>query len=152
MIDQKIVAWAQYLHWADINFNRFMSSEDDIASSIGIAFQWFASEYVAIEGWKEIELESAIISKILEENEEGIGILRRARNAVFHFQVAPLEKRLFDFASEFGSNGWLIDLHQAFLAYLLDYPASIYPYDYRREEFGEKFFELAGWKPCLLRS
>ena len=151
-LDENLISWAQYLRWADVNFNRYVCSDEDTATEIAIAFQWFASEYVVIEGWKEIKHRENGVTTILDANAEGIELLRRARNAVYHFHKSPLDKKLVDFAIAFGANGWLIDLHQSFLKYLLDYPAAVYPHSVRKEEFIGDFFGLVGWRPELLRS
>jgi len=146
-LDEKVIAWGQYLHWADINFNRHFCSDEDTPTEIAISFQWFASEYVVIEGWREINHHEKTIFTLLDSNAEGIDLLRRARNAVFHFQKSPLDKRLMEFATAYGASGWLFDLHQAFLSYLLAYPSSVYPYSERKEEFVSEFFDIVGWKP-----
>ena len=150
-LDGKIVAWAQYLHWADLNFNRHLSGDENISTEIAIAFQWFASEFVVIEGWKELNHARSSISALLAENAKEVELLRRARNAVFHFQKAPLDNRLSEFATGYGATGWLVDLHQEFLRYLLKYPTLVYPYSGRRKEFVSTFFDVVGWIPEPLK-
>jgi hypothetical protein len=78
--------------------------------------------------------------------------LRRARNAVFHYQTTPYDKRLEEFAKQFHKDGWLVELHQLFLKFMLAYPRAIYPYSERRKEFVSSFYEIVGWKPCLLKT
>lgn len=152
LIDQKVIAWFQYLHWADINFDRYICYDESPATEIAIAFQWFASEYVVIEGWREVDFHDIDIDELLSKNQNSIDLLRRARNAVFHYQQSPFDKRLEEFAKEFHESGWLVDLHQLFLKFMLCYPESIYPYGERREEFANSFYEIVGWKPCLLQA
>lgn len=147
MIDRQIVSWAQYLHWAEINFNRYICDEGETAEEIAKALLWFASEYVVIEGWRESQFTEPEIEGILERNAESIEILRRARNAVFHFQKEPYEKRIMAFAVEFERDGWLVDLHEAFLRFLRNFPRSVYPYDERFSEFEAAFYEIIGWQP-----
>jgi len=148
LIDMKLVSWAQYLHWSDINFNRYVCSDDEDSSyNISIALQWFASEYVVIDGWKEIQHHDTLIDDFVRLNASDIELLRRARNAVYHFQKNPLDDKLMDFSHAYSKNGWLVDLHMAFLNYLRNYPESVYPFKERKDEFIEKFFGIVGWRP-----
>lgn len=152
-LDRKIISWAQYLQWADINYNRYICDEENTTTEeIAKCLQWFASEYVVIDGWTEIKATNEKIDKILTEKSSSIQLLRRARNAVYHYQKKPLDKRLIEFVSDFSHDSWLIDLHEFFLMYLLNYPASIYPYEERKEEFVYKFYEVIGWKPYVSKT
>jgi hypothetical protein len=152
VIEQKVISWFQYLHWADINFDRYICYDESSVTEIAIAFQWFASEYVAIEGWKKVGFRDSEIDELLSKNQNSIDLLRRARNAVFHYQTTPYDKRLEEFAKQFHKDGWLVELHQLFLKFMLAYPGAIYPYSERRKEFVSSFYEIVGWKPCLLKT
>lgn len=146
-----IVPLSQYIHWADLNFERFLATDGSSAENIGISFYWFASEYVVIEGWRAISIQDDEIDSIIASNEPGIDLFRRARNAVFHFQERPWEERLVRFAHHFGQDDWLAKFHRATLRFLLEYAQKNYPYETRKDEFAETFFQIIGWKPKLYK-
>jgi hypothetical protein len=153
--DDKIISWAQYLHWADLNFDRYLLNDDDEEPSVKIALacHWFASEYVVIEGWLKLKKDSQEIEKLLHGNEDSIDLLRRARNVVYHFQDNPLDKRLEEFITDGSRVLWLAQLHKKFIEYLIEYPTLVWPFkDHRRDEFVSNFYELIGWTPCTIKN
>ncbi len=92
---EHLVSWGQYLHWAQLQLDRFLSSEEsDQATRLGSVAQWLAAEYVALEGWAELGLRSERVSLLLTAYPEHKDLLRRCRNAVYHFQKTPLDPRL----------------------------------------------------------
>ena len=153
-IKESIIAWAQYVHWADINIERFLELNDDVADSIKIAIsaQWLASEYVALEGWINLNEKCFKIEEIINRNPEWVDIMRRYRNAVYHFQKKPLDKRLLLFNKDPARIFWAAELHKAFLQYLIDYPNKIYPIEHRKEEFIQMYYSLIGWTPNIIKS
>lgn len=120
----KIVAWGQYVHWADLQFNRFMALDESAneATCIGVAAHWLASEYVVLEGWHQIGATDSKINTLISLYPDHQNILRKCRNAVYHFQTKPLDERirkcLRDEDEEFA---WAISLHFEFQRYLLLY-------------------------------
>jgi hypothetical protein len=155
VVDDKIISWAQYLHWADLNFDRYLFSNDDEKPSVKIALacHWFASEYVVIEGWLKLKNDSQEIKEFLFGNEDVIDLLRRARNAVYHFQDNPLDKRLEEFITDGSRVLWLAQLHKKFVEYLIEYPTLVWPFkDHGRDEFASNFYELIGWVPCAIKN
>ncbi len=97
-----LLAWGQYLHWCDLQFKQFSSltngAEGD--SDIGAAAYWLASEYVVLEGWQEIGDNDAKIDRLLALYPENIDLLRRCRNAVYHFQKEVLDTRIIKCLSD----------------------------------------------------
>lgn len=93
---EHLVAWGQYLHWAELQLERFRtySTESDQSARIGAVAHWLAAEYVALEGWLELGLRSERLSLLLGAYPEHKDLLRRCRNAVYHFQKEPLDPRL----------------------------------------------------------
>lgn len=148
-IEDKIISWAQYLQWADLNFDRYLVMDESKNDVIGSACQWFASEYVVLEGWKELKLNHDPIDSLIDEQADKVALLRRCRNAVFHYQKIPFEQRLMDFALEPAASEWLGVLHREFLIYILQYPGLNFPEECRNEQFEELFFEIIGWIPNL---
>lgn len=79
---------------------------------------WFASLYVVVEGWTELGLEDEVIRGLLTSPNSQL--LRRFRNAVFHFQPTYFDRRLTDLiASKEDAAAWAASLHDAFSDYFL---------------------------------
>jgi len=148
MIENKFVAWTQYLHWADLNIDRYLDlGECDDSIKIAIAFQWLASEYVAIEGWLNLRLNTHPITEFIRNNDKTVDLLRQARNAVYHYQNKILDKRMLAFVNDYSRIVWVAELHRKFLIYLNEYPNIIYPCEYSKAEFLASFYRLIGWIP-----
>lgn len=148
MIEDKLISWAQYLHWADLNIDRYLNlGECDDSVKIAITFQWLASEYVAIEGWLSLGLSANAITEFIKNNENTVDLLRRARNAVYHYQKEPLDERLETFVNDSSRIVWAAELHRKFLIYLNEYPNTIFPCKQKKGEFITEFYKLIGWVP-----
>jgi hypothetical protein len=93
---EHLVSWGQYMHWAEIHFERFRlyPADADHVARIGVVAHWLASEYVVLEGWSEIDMTNERVSRLLSAYPEHKDLLRRCRNAVYHFQKDPLDARL----------------------------------------------------------
>lgn len=145
---KEVVSWGHYIHWAQLNADRWICADDhSSAESVATSFQFFASMYVAIEGWKNLKLDDPKIEHIIEKNNEGIKLLRRARNAVYHFQKEMYGEKMTAFAIEFGRDSWVMDLYYEFIRFIAEYPSKVYPFDERQEEFVFKYYEMLGWNP-----
>src|ERR1035438_8622720 len=92
----QMLAWGQYLHWAHLQLERFVQLPEDEEMPVRIATisHWLASEYVVLEGWRELGITGGRVSKLLELYPEHQETLRRCRNAVYHFQNHPLDPRI----------------------------------------------------------
>jgi hypothetical protein len=77
---EKLFAWARYLYWADIMFHRYieagqvftLESRDDVPTDwaewwryFALMSQWYASEYVVVEGWADLKMVDPVIDRIL---------------------------------------------------------------------------------------
>jgi len=145
---KEVASWGQYLHWAQLNVDRWICPEDHTeVESIAVAYQFFASMYVVIEGWEQLKLEDSEIDNILSQNEEGVDLLRRARNSVYHFQKEMHGEKMLAFANELGRDDWIIRLYYEFVRFLGEYPKKVFPFNEREEEFSSRFYDLLGWKP-----
>ena len=103
--------------------------------------------YVAIEGWQELKLQDSEIDRILKEHQQGVALLKRARNAVYHFQKEMYGDKMAGFAEEIGRDGWVLDLYREFVRFLAEYPKSVYPFEEKQEHFVNQFYEILGWEP-----
>lgn len=77
---------------------------------------WYSLLYVVIEGYKALGIKCDFIDALLE-NEEMVSMLRRFRNATFHFQEDPISEKLLAFLEVPESEYWIQDLNAAFQGY-----------------------------------
>ncbi len=79
---------------------------------------FYALFYVVIEGYRELKLKDENIDALLStENYEDL--LRRFRNAIFHFQRNPFDQRLIDFLNAKDSENWIREIYAAFEKFFL---------------------------------
>lgn len=78
----------------------------------------YALLYVVIEGYKEMGYKFESLDALLEK-EEYVELLRRFRNAIFHFQKHPLNEKLLSFLETKDSEHWIRDLHKEFERFFL---------------------------------
>ncbi|EJN16303.1 hypothetical protein PMI42_00138 [Bradyrhizobium sp. YR681] len=69
--------------------------------------------YVVIEGYRELGLKDESIDALLEAHDYE-SRLRRFRNAVFHYQEDPFDRRLIEFLDAKDSEHWGKALYEAF--------------------------------------
>jgi hypothetical protein len=120
-----IIAWGQYLHWAELQFRRYLACEEGTGTSevLGSAAHWLAAEYVVQEGWREIGASDEAIERVLMLYPEHSDILRRCRNAVYHFQKEVLDKRILHCITDDSEElSVAAALHFEFQRYLFQYP------------------------------
>ena len=77
---------------------------------------WYAGLFVVVEGWKTLELHDSNLDRLLSS--PNVGLLKRFRNAVFHYQENFLDQRLMDMVHE-GQNAeaWVGELDREFRRY-----------------------------------
>lgn len=92
------------------------SSDVELFSSMIRMKIWYALVYVVIEGFIELRLTDATVERLLADTTK-VDLLRRFRNAIFHFQPSPWDQRLQGFLEEPGSARWVHDVHAAFKSY-----------------------------------
>jgi hypothetical protein len=126
-----IVSLHRYWLWADAMRQRFFEllpceDEDTLVSSESLeeanasttrsvlyGSYWLAGLYVAVEGWRELELDDPSVSELMEDK-ENLTLLRRYRNAVFHFRRDYADRRFFDLLEAGSVNQpWELALHGA---------------------------------------
>ncbi len=118
----------RYFIWADrmrVHFDNTLENKEkmekqrfDIDSFLYISY-WYGGLYVVIEGWKELALQDDAVNSLLDS--PNVGILRRYRHGVFHFQKEYYDKRFTEFMTE-GQNCvvWVRQLRKAFSNYFLE--------------------------------
>jgi hypothetical protein len=130
---EELYAWARYLYWSDLLFQRYNAVREhqepemhgDIPAdwpawwlSFAVTSQWFAAEFVAIEGWRGLKCSDSVIDRLLNKYPQQLAMLRRYRNAVYHFSPTLYEKRFREFlANAFKTLPWLMHVHAELLRY-----------------------------------
>ena len=81
---------------------------------------WYGALYVLIEGWRTLNLEDENIDRLLSS--PYVDLLRRYRNAVFHYQRNFSDKRFMDLmVSGMDSVKWIRELHKEFGRYFVSW-------------------------------
>ena len=113
----------RYFLWADGMRDGFeralkLSGLVDISSSDGFNVVmymslWYGCLFVVVEGWLSLGLRDDGVDNLLSSPE--LDLLRRYRNAAFHYQDAYLHEKFMTFIREGESSAtWVRELHQAF--------------------------------------
>ncbi|WP_082551972.1 hypothetical protein [Massilia sp. Root351] len=84
---------------------------------------WYSLLYVVIEGYQELlnkfpDIRFKPLDEVLAVGEY-VDLLRRFRNATFHFQADPLNAKLIDFLEKKDSEVWIGDLNRKLSAFFI---------------------------------
>ncbi|AIV65181.1 hypothetical protein X887_4897 [Burkholderia pseudomallei MSHR4375] len=79
---------------------------------------WYSLLYVVVEGYRELGQEYQPLEEVLAKAEY-VDLLRRFRNATFHFQADPLNDKLIDFLDKQDSEIWIRDLNKQLEAFFM---------------------------------
>ncbi len=79
---------------------------------------WYALLYVVVEGYKELGLPFAPLDEVLA-SADYVDLLRRFRNATFHYQADPLSDKLIDFLAKDDSENWIRELNKRLGAFFM---------------------------------
>jgi len=139
---ESIVSFGQHLHWSQMQFEHFRTfdEESNEAEFVGALSHWLASVYVAAEGWHELGLPDSTISSLISTYDDLYQLMRRFRNAVYHFQSKPLSVKLTDFLAS-GSEG--VPFSRALLFELQRFLVNSVPDD----SIGQEIRLAIGWWP-----
>ena len=123
--DRHVVTLYRYFLWAD---RMRVRMEDALAAGLPRAlvsrsgdelFLWtsyyHAALYIVIEGWQRkdgLGLTDTHVDQLLTS--ENVELLRRFRNATFHFQREYLDQRVMDLVGTEGVEEWMRALRDAF--------------------------------------
>lgn len=145
-----IVAWGQYIHWAHLQFERFMSDEEGGSDGpqVGVIAHWLASEYVVLEGWRELGFTDNRVSKLIQLYPDNCETLRLCRNAVYHFQSEILDRRIVACLQDQNEELlWSIALHYEFQRFLVTYPYMLTGTIEEKMELADEMALCVGWAP-----
>lgn len=79
---------------------------------------WYSLLYVVVEGYRELEQKFEPLEEVLA-NGDYVNLLRRYRNATFHYQSDALNDKLIDFLDEKDSEVWIKELNKQLEAFLM---------------------------------
>jgi hypothetical protein len=154
---EEVIAWARYLAWADQHRKRladFFEQEPDSDSPghtgrfITHTSQWFASLWVAVEGYKELGLRDNFVDAILENPPNYADLLRRCRNGVYHYQPELLAPRLGEFlTSAQAALAWVHALHSELIRVFWHFPERWGVRDALADDVRDRIGEILGWLP-----
>lgn len=130
-----VVALHRYFMWA----NKMRADFDDLlqnqksgipsAMAHEIEMQlymsyWYAGLYVVIEGWQELQLVEPRLQALLNQT-DFVGLLRRYRNGVFHFQKDYFDQRFADvWLQKQDFISWIRSLNSEFGRFFLEWYAN----------------------------
>lgn len=152
-----LFSWGRYLHWADLAWQSYNSSRQDVSDAsdpvadskmIAQLARWLASLYVVLEGWKRLNLHDPIIDFLIDDYADYCDALRRFRNAVFHYQKCLYDQRMLDFMKPgWESLLWASALHIEFKRYLWGWPDTLIGTTEQKDELRASVREIVGWLP-----
>ena len=122
-----VVVLSKYFTWASYmrtefdkvlpKFTKTTPWNDPVAIEMFMFMShWYATLYVVVEGWRELDLHAPEIDRLLES--PNVEMLKRYRHGVYHFQKTYFDKRYMPFMNSPGAVLWVRGLHQAFFTYL----------------------------------
>ena len=123
------VALHRYFIWADrmrLHFETLLKESESTKKQRTIDEQlyisyWYAGLYVVIEGWNTLKLKDKTVDNLLGQKEY-VGLLKRYRNGVFHYQKHYFDRRFLDVWSQTGEFiTWVKSLHSGFSTCLLQW-------------------------------
>lgn len=88
---------------------------------------WYAGLYILIEGWQELKLSDPAIDALLCS--PNVGLLKRYRNGVCHFQRRYFDDRFMDLIYEKSTVAWIRALHSEFSKFFLEFIRTHEPTD-----------------------
>jgi hypothetical protein len=157
----RLIAFGRYLSWADLLFrvfeeemNREVNEADvDILNEhnwrwYGLMCYWYSSLYVVVEAWDEIGFSDALIDRLLSHPKRLKKLLRRYRNAIFHYQQTLLDPRFIELLDQ-GDLGiyWVQTLHDEFMRFFSNHLANLMITDSQGGELRKDIESLLHWYP-----
>lgn len=154
---ERFVAWARYLHWADLHRSRLHTwkeanrQSDDMRPHwelIALMSAYYASLKVVVDGWLGIPLSDASVNELLASNPRYLNLLREFRNCVFHYQPSFMDKRTMNLLRE-GERvvHWMFFLHEEFCRFYWELAQCPRLSPDLASEIRRSMLDLVGWIP-----
>lgn len=158
---EQTLAFVRYLSWADL-LRQIYEAEataevpaGNISASrnhewrlFGLMCYWHSSLHVVIEAWDEIGFTDRVIDQLLSHPKNFRTLLRRYRNAIFHFQPSVIDPRIIGLLEQ-GTTGvfWVQGLHDELLRFAAEHLSAAMATDEQRAEFREDIEAIIKWYP-----
>jgi hypothetical protein len=155
------LAFARYLSWADLLSRLFEAEVGDEADPadaealrqhewrrFGLMCYWYSSLHVVVEAWDELGFSDPVIDRLLAHPKQLSSLLRRHRNAIFHYQRSLLDPRFVELLATGAVHVyWIRALHDEFVRFLADDLAATMVTDAQRAELRESIESIIHWYP-----
>lgn len=146
----EVASWGKYIYRSEIersNFYCHIQNDDSGIRYFIYSSQWLASLYVVIEGWDSLKISDARIEKLLSRYDDYVSIIKRCRNAVYHYQKDILDKRVEKAVSNKDILIWAGALLDEFIRFLFLYPISLHGLCEESLCLQKEYLDLIGWVP-----
>ena len=155
------LAFARYLSWADLmsrlfetEANRDISVEDSDQLRdhewrwFGLMCYWYSSVHVVVEAWDKLGFSDPVVDRLLAHPKQFRSLLRRHRNAVFHYQRSLVDPKLIEFLAQGAAHVyWVRALHQEFIRFLFQDLVGRMVTDEQRAELRTEIESMLHWFP-----
>jgi len=159
-VDQTF-AFARYLSWADLLktlFRAEMAREAPVSDTdefrehewrwFGLMCYWYSSIHVVIEAWDQMGFADPVIDRLLAHPRQFRTLLRRYRNAVFHYQSSLLDPRFVELLEHGAAHVyWVEALHEELIRFFAEHLASLMVTNEQRAEQRDHVEAVVHWYP-----
>ncbi|HXT69932.1 MAG TPA: hypothetical protein VN700_09265 [Vicinamibacterales bacterium] len=155
----RILAWARYVFYAEIeceqyNAHEMAEDESPIGRTLVLMMQFYAALWVVAEGWQDCPLTDETIDELLTDPafEQNVTLLRRFRNGVYHYQPQQINEKVLAFLRDGSEHAiaWAFLLHDEFkrVVWELAHPRGVSPS--QQIEIADSLRGIIGWLPSDL--
>lgn len=102
------------IHFYKVLSQQPESSEQFIIESKTYMQIWYSFIYVVIEGWQQLKLSDDKINTLLNNEPKKVALLKKYRNATFHYQKIYNNNKFENFYKESTTVNWIFSLNEEF--------------------------------------
>ncbi len=146
----QIASWGKYIYRAEVerlNYNNSVQTDDSGIKFFIYSSQWLASLYVVVEGWLSLNEHDERIDILLSTYDDYVLMIKRCRNAVYHYQKNILDNRVETAVSDKEIFIWAGALLDEFIRFLYSYPFQIDGINKESLHLQKEYLSLIGWFP-----
>jgi hypothetical protein len=146
----EVAAWGKYIYrsYAERHHYEYKIQNDESVIRFYIySSQWLASLYVVVEGWLSLKESDKAIDELLSVYEDYVLIIKRCRNAVYHYQKDIVDKRVEKAVTNQELITWAGALLDEFIRFLYIYPFNKHGICEETVHLQKEYLDLVGWTP-----
>lgn len=148
----QMMAWGKYICWAykqreNCEKEIQLDNNDNYPMFFLYKSQWYASLHVVVEGWESLQESDETIEKLLSEYKDFALLIKKCRNATYHYQKSILDKRISNSLEQSELFAWTGALLDEFIRYLYAYPLKIAGICIESINLQKDYFDCIGWFP-----